>query len=75
MASDCFGNPTDFPPSICDTFHDIQTYGVVPWEVRDEYHRARTAAMIGRGSREHAWGLFRRLNLMVLQANRQEVSR
>jgi hypothetical protein len=61
--TDCFGNPTPgIPPSISDTFADIRTYGVVPLDLRMEYHYARTDAMIGRGPAEHAWELLARMN-------------
>lgn len=62
MSTDCFGNPTPgIPPSISDTFADIQTYRDVPYTLRAEYHRARVNAMIGRGSADDAWALLRRV--------------
>ena len=69
MTTDCFGNPTPgIPPSISDTFDAIQTYKVVPFETRMEYHYARTDLMIGRGDSERAWALIRKMNLMVQAA-------
>lgn len=58
--SDCFGNPTPgIPPSISDTFADIEHYRHVPVMTRIEYHDARVAAMIGRGDPQYAWMLLR----------------
>ena len=71
MSRDCFGNPTPgIPPSISDTFADIQRYKPIPLEQRMKYHRARTDAMIGRGDPERAWGLLRRIHLDLRQAER-----
>lgn len=71
MAADCFGNPTPYPPSISDTFADIQRYKPIPLAQRMEYHYARTDAMIGRGSNERAWGLLRRMNLDLRRLERE----
>ena len=72
MSRDCFGNPTPgIPPSISDTYHDIQTYKGVPFEQRMEYHYARTNAMIGRGSAELAWGMLRRMHLDMRRMERE----
>lgn len=69
---DCFGNPTPgIPPSIIDDFHSIKRYACVPYEIRDRYHRARTDALIGRGSPDAAWAIMRRMNLIVNQADQE----
>lgn len=68
---DCFGNATPgIPPSISDTFHDIQTYAPIPFDQRMAYHYARTDAMVGRAPVERAWGLLRRMNLELRRAER-----
>jgi len=60
---DCFGSPTPgIPPSISDTFADIQTYKPVPYALKAEYHEARVNAMIGREPADRAWVLLRRIN-------------
>ena len=68
--TDCFGNPTPgIPPSISDTFSDIQRYKSIPWAQRDAYHRARVDALIGRADPAIAWGKLRRIHLdLRLQA-------
>lgn len=68
MSRDCFGNPTPgVPPSISDTFHDIQRYACVPLDIRMDFHDARVNALIGRESPERAWALMRRMNLIRLK--------
>jgi hypothetical protein len=58
MASDCFGNPTPFPPGIADTFHDIQRYRHIPFSVRYAYLNLRNDAMVGRATADAAWTAY-----------------
>lgn len=55
--------PAPYPPSISDTYYDIQLYACVPFEERMAYHYARTDAMIGRGTAEAAWAKLRGIHV------------
>jgi hypothetical protein len=63
MAADIFGNPTPYPPSIADTFADIQRYACVPLDVRLAYLDLRSDAMVGRATAEDAWARLRWIHL------------
>lgn len=74
MSRDCFGNATPgIPPSIADTFADIERYRPIPLSQRLEYHYARTDAMIGRGDPEVAWAKLRLMNLELLLASKSAI--
>lgn len=73
MSADCFGNHTPYPPSISDTYADIQRYAHVPLDVRMEYHYLCTDAMVGRATVEQAWARLHWIHLHYPRLARRQV--
>jgi len=58
MATDCFGNPSPYPPGIADCFADIERFRLISFSQRYAYLNARADAMVGSGTIEAAWELY-----------------
>lgn len=64
-STDCFGNPSEFPPSIADSHADIARFASVPVLQRLDYASLRAGAMVGQVDKRAAWAAYADLCAMV----------